>query len=100
LFLGNWSPDKENGRKDKQRLKSKYGITLEQFENLLKSQGGVCRIFKNKCSVYAYLSVDHDHKTGQVRGLLCRSCNLVLGFAREEPEILEAAITYLKYWKQ
>jgi hypothetical protein len=41
--------------------------------------------------------IDHDHKTGKVRGLLCRSCNLALGFTKDSPKILQRLIGYLRY---
>jgi hypothetical protein len=66
-------------------LKSECGITLEQYDEMLKAQGGVCAICKksertktNKGEVRA-LAVDHDHETGHVRGLLCGRCNRALG---------------------
>lgn len=59
-------------------LKRRYGITLDQYRDLLKKQGGrcaVCRQLKKRT-----LHVDHDHGTGEVRGLLCDHCNRLLGF--------------------
>lgn len=79
------------------RLKSKYGITLADYNKMLWSQGGKCAI----CCVAEPTSsdplhVDHCHATNKVRGLLCRSCNISLGNFRDDPAILEAAAAYLR----
>lgn len=82
-------------------LKYKYGLALDEYRRMLESQGGVCAI----CGGYESASngkeidsfaVDHNHKTGTVRGLLCRRCNTLLGFAQDDVEILEKAIDYLE----
>lgn len=78
------------------RLVKKYGITHAQREELFKLQGGRCKI----CGVHERdtrraLSVDHCHKTLQVRGLLCDSCNRGLGFLQDDPELLRNALRYL-----
>lgn len=56
------------------RLKVKYGITVEQYDRMLKMQRGKCAIC-SRVPAKLRLSVDHDHKTGRVRGLLCWTCN-------------------------
>lgn len=58
-----------------QSLKSKYNLTLDQYDEMTLNQGGMCAI----CDREGGLGVDHDHKTGKVRQLLCRSCNTMLG---------------------
>lgn len=81
-------------------LSSKYGLTEAAFNELVARQGGVCGICqrpetrKGKWGEVQPLSVDHDHETGVVRGLLCARCNSVLGFIEQET-LLEAAIRYL-----
>lgn len=77
-------------------LKCKFGITLEQYEAKLESQNNSCAI----CGVPSAelkkrMSVDHNHATGAVRGLLCNHCNTGLGFFKESPEILTKAIQYI-----
>lgn len=73
----------------------KYGITLEEYEELFKLQKGRCKICNKKSKIR--LPVDHDHKTGRVRGLLCSNCNLLLGaIERDGIEIVLLAIQYLK----
>lgn len=82
------------------RMKNKYGITLEQYNEMLERQNGVCAICeqdetRTARGIIRSLAVDHDHETGEVRGLLCASCNQILGFARDNPEVLRSAATYL-----
>lgn len=78
------------------RLKHDYGITLEKYKAMYDEQGGVCAI----CGLPSHkaLSVDHDHKTGKVRGLLCDKCNWLIGHANESIHILSSAIEYLKVY--
>ena len=65
---------------------------------MLRGQGGVCAICKRTETNprYDHLGVDHDHNTGQVRGLLCSMCNQALGMLSDSPEILEEAVAYLR----
>ena len=75
-------------------LKRTYGISLEGYEALLESQGHVCKI----CGIEKngkHLAVDHDHKTGKIRGILCENCNRGLGMFKDSPELLQNAIQYL-----
>lgn len=58
-------------------LKRKFGISLEEYDEMLKSQFGSCAICDKICE--KSLAVDHDHKTGKNRGLLCFTCNSTLG---------------------
>lgn len=79
-------------------LKRNYGITSDQFDQLNTIQQGLCAIC-NKPENHKHkkhLSVDHNHKTGKVRGLLCHSCNVVLGLIKEDLGILESIKQYLK----
>lgn len=76
-------------------LKSKYGITPEEYERMFEQQGGVCAVCKRPPGKRR-LSVDHDHETGEVRALLCTRCNMALGYADESPSILQGLIDYLK----
>ena len=73
-------------------LKRRYGLTEETFRELMEFQGCACAI----CKEYSYnLVVDHDHETGVVRGLLCSSCNKLLGFAKDNVDILHQASQYI-----
>lgn len=75
-------------------LKTRYGITPEQYTILLTMQRGVCAICQ-KPPFRVRLAIDHDHKTGKIRGLLCRRCNCGIGNARESTAILAMMIAYL-----
>lgn len=81
------------------RLKRVYGISEVQFNNLLSTQGHTCAIcyeaFKTVGGRYAPV-VDHDHKTGAVRGLLCDRCNHALGHLKDNPELARRAGIYLQ----
>jgi len=77
-----------------------YGILLDEYEDMLKYQNGVCAICKQHETAKQngktkMLCVDHDHKTGKVRGLLCTKCNKVLGLVDDNKIILENMIDYL-----
>lgn len=74
----------------------RYGLTVEQYEKIRDQD--TCDI----CGLHAHqhlngrLHIDHDHSTNEVRGMLCNSCNLILGHAQDNPEILLRAINYLR----
>jgi hypothetical protein len=77
-------------------LNRRYGISLEEYQVLLRNQGGVCAICgTSKCSTGQRLAVDHDHNTGAVRGVLCKNCNVGLGSFKDDPERLLNAADYL-----
>jgi len=61
------------------QLKARYGLSAAEYDRLLAMQKNVCRICRKPCSTGKRLAVDHDHETGEVRGLLCRRCNRGLG---------------------
>lgn len=65
--------------KRKGRLRDNFGITPEQYEEMARSQDNRCALCPNTHTELHRLSVDHDHKTGKVRGLLCGTCNRKLG---------------------
>lgn len=77
-------------------LKSNFGISLEQYSLMLQSQHGLCSICKTPPKEDVWLCVDHCHKTGSIRGLLCDHCNKLLGFAKDSEQILQSAILYLR----
>lgn len=77
-------------------LKCLYGITLEQFNKLLKIQGNRCAICNKKHLKKKSLVVDHCHETNKVRGLLCNNCNTGLGLFKENLKILNYAIDYIE----
>lgn len=80
-------------------IEATYGITAEQYRELYAHQGGVCAICQRaKGTGRRKLAVDHNHLTGEVRGLLCQPCNRdVLGHLRDDVEALNRAINYLLF---
>lgn len=91
--------DRTNWRENS--LQHKYGIGEAQVELILKSQNGVCAICGQPETTKKYdkiqqLSVDHCHKTGKIRGLLCDVCNKGLGNFKDDPELLRKAAGYLE----
>lgn len=79
------------------RLKMLYGISIEQYDEMLKNQDGKCAVCKRHHSEFkTRLAVDHDHKTGEIFGLLCTYCNhRVIGRERN-PERFKNAAIYLE----
>ncbi|SRR5881394_1007110 len=75
----------------------KYGITMDDYSRMFEEQEGLCKICRCRQpnARFKYLSVDHDHETGRVRGLLCMNCNRGLGLFDHDPILLEKAIDYL-----
>lgn len=76
-------------------IKRQYGITLAEYDIMLARQGGGCGICKGGTKGRGRFHVDHCHETGQVRGLLCAKCNILLGHANDDTKLLRAAIGYL-----
>lgn len=76
-------------------LRTKYGLSKESYQNMLDSQGRVCAICGKKDRKRKRLCVDHDHKTGRIRGLLCSMCNRILGMANDDAKFLKTATDYL-----
>ena len=83
-------------RKDKD-YQNKYGITLDEYNDMLHSQEGCCKICGvHHTNVHFGLVVDHNHLTGEVRGLLCGKCNTGIGNLQDDIKILKEAIKYLE----
>jgi len=81
----------------RKRTLAKYGLTPESYDNLVRSQNGVCAICNNpELGWYKLLHVDHDHRTNKIRGLLCSGCNTAIGKFYDNIELLENAIQYLQ----
>lgn len=94
----------ENRDKWSPRLRTRrlrlFGITEEQYDSMVKSQGGVCASCglpetATRNGVVKQLAVDHCHATGIIRGLLCQRCNLLLGLADDDIHVLLKAVEYL-----
>lgn len=77
------------------QLRRFYGMTVEEFNEMLVAQDGACGICVRPLERGLKTHVDHSHKTGLVRGLLCDACNVGLGRFKDDPEVLRRAIDYL-----
>lgn len=87
------------------RLKKSFGISIDEYQNMFNNQKGLCKICGNpekarqpNSEAFRLLCVDHCHSTGKVRGLLCTNCNIMLGQAKDDIQILSNAIEYLKQY--
>ena len=76
-------------------LKSIYGLEAHDYAEILTRQQGVCAICGKSNSGKRDWHVDHDHVSGKVRGVLCNPCNLMLGLAKDNPDVLRKAASYL-----
>lgn len=95
----------KDGMWHRAHLVRKYGITMDDYEAIKASQGGGCAICGldetraigqgARAKEKMYLSVDHDHETGKVRGLLCGHCNMGIGHFRDNPALLAKAAMYI-----
>ena len=96
------NPEKAKRCVQNAQYKKKYGITLNEYEQMFQQQLGLCAIChkpETKLSIkgnQSLLAVDHCHTTGKIRGLLCRNCNLLLGHAKDSEDILLNAVAYLR----
>lgn len=75
-------------------LRRAYGISLEHYQELARSQDDCCGICRMAAA--RTLAVDHDHVTGAIRGLLCADCNRAIGLFRDDPGLLRAAANYIE----
>lgn len=102
-WRANLDPEVARERARRIHLRQHYGMELEEFDALRAAQDHRCAICRThedalprvRKGDHSSLFVDHDHDTGSVRGLLCQSCNLLVGHAREDARVLRAAIQYL-----
>lgn len=72
-----------------------FGMTLDDYRRLMESQDGKCYICKKTFTAKRVPQRDHDHATGEMRGLLCATCNTTLGYLHEDVEWLRNALRYL-----
>lgn len=92
---------KHRGKRLSSKLKQSYGITLEQYQVLFDHQKGQCAVCGiSKTYGNRALSVDHNHQTGKIRGLLCGACNSALGYINESETIALSLIEYIKLHKE
>lgn len=99
--LGKRVKTPEDSRKRRnQRLKKEYGMTVEDYDRMLKKQDNKCAICgTDKPAGKGKLYIDHNHTTNQVRDLLCIHCNNLIGHCFESKERLQLAIEYLTKWE-
>lgn len=91
---------RENRRAARERahaamVQRTYNLKPGDYEKLYQAQGGHCAICERATGATRKLSVDHDHETGEVRGLLCRPCNNMLGHSRDDWHMFARATRYL-----
>lgn len=88
--------------KSPRHLRSRYGITEDQYQRLYESQNGLCAGCGNPprpgglYNVNATLFLDHNHYTDEIRGLLCQQCNAAVGLAYDNPRTLRLLAEYLE----
>lgn len=85
-------------------LKTKFGLSLDDFDQKLREQGGLCAVCRQPETTIRRgerksLDVDHNHTTGKVRGLLCSACNTALGLLREDPLRIRALAVYIEHYE-
>lgn len=87
---------REAGRRNHraEHLRRKF-LTLDEYERMLEQQGGGCAICGDPPNEKISLHIDHDHGTGEIRGLLCVRCNNAIALLRESPDIMRRAIRYV-----
>lgn len=82
--------------KHNESLVLQHGIGKDEYDKMYFSQSGCCAICGiHQSELKKRLAVDHDHKTGKIRGLLCSNCNCAIGLLHDEPVVIEMALTYL-----
>ena len=94
LYYAN-NKEKERERKFKQ----KYNLSLDEYNAMLKNQDNKCLICGNELKDKQKIHIDHCHKTGKVRGILCARCNTRLELVENHPEIIQSMFTYLELHK-
>lgn len=92
--------DRINAAARKSKLKTVYGLTVEDYDQMLANQGGGCAICHTTVPRgMGRFCVDHCHATGRVRGLLCNECNRGIGALKDDPDRLRGAIAYLEQFR-
>lgn len=108
-WAGAYSTDEYRKRRQASNFKSRMGITIQQRDEMLAAQGGVCAICKLDDPLGRGWCTDHDHACcpdklkvcGKcIRGILCFRCNTLLGHARDNVETLQSAIVFLDEWEK
>lgn len=92
------NPERTSRYSRKSRIKTQYGLSWDDFQKIVSTQGGACPICKNQLDFNANrrVHIDHDHATGKVRGVLCNWCNSGLGRFKDNARWLDAAAQYIR----
>jgi hypothetical protein len=94
------NPQKWSARVRRVNLRAKWGITLQQLNQMFAKQNNKCAICDSALSMgMGKHAIDHDHKTDKIRQILCFRCNLILGHCKDSIDILLKAVEYLKKWE-
>jgi hypothetical protein len=103
ILLNEWGKPETEKKLIKRDIyyKTKFGISLNDYNKILTEQNGCCDICKiHQSELVNTLCVDHNHETGEIRGLLCNNCNAALGFLKEKIEISLNLIEYIKKYQK
>lgn len=87
-YEAKWAAKETKAQKRNRHLKQKYGITHEEYQAMVDERNNCCDICKQQPRDGRYLVVDHCHKTGKIRGLLCDACNTGIGLLGDNPKEL------------
>jgi len=88
---------RKNRTRHRWEIAKKYGVTVHDVETALETQGYSCAICHTSEDALDHaMHIDHNHKTGNFRGMLCRSCNLAIGMMKDNPRALRDAADYLE----
>ena len=96
-----WKLSKYKERNHIERLKREYGLSKDRYDQILEQQGGTCaickdtEILKRELGERSHLVIDHNHLTGEMRGLLCHACNRALGVFHDDLSMIRSCLSYL-----
>jgi RNase P subunit RPR2 len=93
-------PDLTAARNREYHLRHRYGISMRQRDDLLNDQQGRCKACGDVLAPSRHVHVDHDHRTGRIRGILCHSCNGALGHAQDDSTRLRSLADYMDDWNR
>jgi len=92
--------EKVKKMKRQSHLKTKYGLSIQEYNKMFEKQEGCCAICKrHQSSLKGVLNVDHNHLTNDIRGLLCTKCNSYIGYIDEDFNVLKRMIDYFEMYK-
>jgi hypothetical protein len=91
-----WYARNKHRVREKQ-IRVKYGLTMEQYSNMVTGQQNKCKICEKEMTGPKEPAIDHCHITGSVRDLLCANCNAALGLLQDDPDIIQNAARYVEY---